>query len=313
MTREPPAVSNSALDMIGNTPVVRLSRVTPKECHNIYLKLEGLNPTGSYKDRMARSMIEEAERRGDLRPGMTILEATAGSTGSSLAFVSLLKNYKFKVVSSDAFAREKLRTMQALGASLDTVPCSPGGIPVDLIQSMRDRATAIAGDRLYYYCDQFTNRDAIVGYESLGCELIQQFPNGIDVFCGSVGTAGMIMGVGRVLKSKWPTCRIVVLEPASSPQITRGYSGAHRVEGVSIGFLPPLLDHNIYDEARSINEADARLMCRRLASEEGLLVGTSSGLNVAAAVQLAKESPTATIVTIAVDTGLKYLSSDLFA
>jgi cysteine synthase len=243
---------------------------------------------------------------------MTILEATAGSTGSSLAFVSAVKNYKFKVVSSDAFATEKLRTMQAFGATLDTIHCSAGTIPVNLIQSMRDRATDISEDNSYYYCDQFTNHDAIVGYEAIGYELIQQFPDGIDVFCGAVGTAGMIMGVGRILKSKWPNCRLVALEPASSPQITRGYSGAHGVEGVSIGFSPPLLDHHLYDEARTIPEDDARVMCRRLADEEGLLVGTSSGLNVAAAIQIAMETPHATVVTIAVDTGLKYLNGHLF-
>jgi cysteine synthase len=262
---------------------------------------------------MAKAMVEEAERRGDLRAGMTILEATAGSTGSSLAMVSAVKGYKFQVVSSNAFAVEKLRTIRAFGASLDLIESPSGIITSDLIPSLRSHARTLAKDSDYYYCDQFTNRDALIGYETLGEELIKQFPGGIDTFCGAVGTAGMIMGVGRCLKSKWPHCRIVALEPTSSPIITKGCAGNHRVEGVSVGFLPPLLDQHLLDEVRTVEEEEARSMCRRLAKEEGLLVGTSTGLNVTAAVALAKEArPGKTIVTIAVDTGMKYLNGDLF-
>jgi cysteine synthase len=313
MVLQPSTVVDTVLDTIGNTPVVRLDRVVPKDHGQVFLKLEWFNPTGSYKDRMAKSMIEEAERRGNLRPGMTVVEATAGSTGSSLAMVSAVKGYKFHVVSSNAFAVEKLRTIRAFGATLDLIESPSGMITANLIPSMRAHARDLTRDSNYYYCDQFTNKDALIGYETIGHELIKQFPQGIDFFCGAVGTAGMIMGVGRVLKSKWPACRVVALEPKSSPIITQGHAGDHRVEGVSVGFLPPLLDRQLIDEVRTVSEEDARSMCKRLAREEGLLVGTSTGLNVAAARELATEAGSdKIIVTIAVDTGLKYLNGDLF-
>ncbi|GLA62837.1 hypothetical protein AtubIFM55763_004949 [Aspergillus tubingensis] len=310
----PPPPVDSGLDAIGNTPVVRLRNVVPADHANVYLKLESLNPTGSYKDRMARSIIEEAERRGTLKPGMTVVEATGGSTGSSLAYICSVKGYRFRVVSSNAFAVEKLRTMSALGATLEIVHSETGTITADLIPSMVRRAREIAQEDGHYLADQFNNGDALPGYETLGEELAAQFPGGIDAFCGTVGGAGMVMGVSRVLKSKWPDTRVVVLEPASSPVITEGRTGSHSVEGIGIGFVPPHLDSKLYDEARGISEAEGRAMCRRLAREEGLLVGTSTGLNVVAAIALAKElGPGKTVVTVAVDTGLKYMNGNLLA
>ncbi|KAH7013151.1 tryptophan synthase beta subunit-like PLP-dependent enzyme [Ilyonectria destructans] len=308
-----PQPVDNVLDAIGNTPCVRLRRVVPEGHAQVFLKLESLNPTGSYKDRMARSMIEEAERRGDLRPGMTVVEATGGSTGSSLAFVCAVKGYKFQVVSSNAFAPEKLRTMSTFGSSVELVHSPSGKITADLIPSMRDRAKAISNDGSCYLTDQFNNRDVLVGYEGLGHELVNQFPNGIDAFCGAVGGAGMMMGVSRVLKTKWPQTKVVVLEPASAPVITEGRGGTHGVEGIGIGFVPPLLDKELYDEARAIPEDEARDMCRRLAAEEGLLVGTSTGMNVVAALTLARQcGPGKTVVTVACDTGLKYMNGSLF-
>ncbi|GKZ32214.1 hypothetical protein AbraIFM66950_001424 [Aspergillus brasiliensis] len=263
---------------------------------------------------MARSIIEEAERHGTLKPGMTVVEATGGSTGSSLAFICSVKGYRFRVVSSNAFAVEKLRTMRALGATLEIVYSETGTITADLIPSMVRRAREIAQEDGHYLADQFHNGDALPGYETLGEELAVQFPGGIDAFCGTVGGAGMVMGVSRVLKSKWPDTRVVVLEPASSPVITEGRAGPHSVEGIGIGFVPPHLDSELYDEARGIPEAEGRAMCRRLAREEGLLVGTSTGLNVVAAIALAKElGPGKTVVTVAVDTGLKYMNGNLLA
>ncbi|RAK73141.1 PLP-dependent cysteine synthase family protein [Aspergillus fijiensis CBS 313.89] len=306
----PPA--RNILDAIGKTPVIRLNHVAPPDSAAIYIKLEFLNPTGSYKDRMARSIIEEAERRGTLRPGMTVVEATGGSTGSLLAFICAAKKYAFRVVSSDAFALEKLRTMEALGATLDLVP-GPAGITPDLIPSMVRRAKELAQGEDYYLADQFDNKDASIGYEGIGHELVQQFPGGIDAFCGAVGGAGMVMGVSRVLKAQWPSTRVVVLEPASSPTITAGRPGKHGVEGIGIGFVPPHLERELYDEAWAVEEEEARAMCRRLAREEGLLVGTSTGLNVVAAIALAKRlGPGKTVVTVAVDTGLKYMNGNLF-
>ncbi|KZF19498.1 pyridoxal phosphate-dependent enzyme, beta subunit [Xylona heveae TC161] len=309
----PPSPVDTSLKLIGNTPVVRLQHVVPEGCAQVYLKMESVNPTGSYKDRMAKSMIEEAEHRGDLKPNMTVIEATGGSTGSSLAFVCAVKGYQFLAISSNAFALEKLRTMEAFGGSLDLVNSPSGKITPDLIPSMVQHAKELAKDDNYYPADQFNNRDALIGYEEIGHELVQQFPHGIDAFCGAVGTAGMTMGVSRVLKSKWPQTHIAVLEPASSPIITEGRTGPHGVEGVGTGFVPPHLDRNSYDEARAVSEEEGRTMCRRLAREEGLLVGTSTGLNVTGAIALAKQlGPDRTVVTVASDTGLKYMNGNLF-
>ncbi|KAH9232688.1 hypothetical protein K456DRAFT_1739522 [Colletotrichum gloeosporioides 23] len=290
-----PSPVDSVLDVIGRTPCVRLRKVVPEGCADVYIKLECLNPTGSYKDRMARAIVEEAERRGDLKPGMTVVEATGGSTGSSLAFVCTLKGYGFRAVCSNAFAAEKLRTMAAFGADVDIVHSPTGKITPDLFPRM------------------FRNADGIVGYKSLGQELLAQFPQGIDAFCGATGGAGMIMGTATVLKTSDPKTRVVVLEPESSPVITKGHGGTNGVEGISPGFFPSLLDESLYDEARGISEEEARKMCRRLAKEEGLLTGTSTGLNVVAAIQLAKEfGPGKTVVTVACDTGLKYMSGALY-
>lgn len=301
------------LETIGNTPCIELQNVVPGDCARVFLKLEGLNPTGSYKDRMARAVIEEAERRGDLKPGMTVVEATGGSTGSSLAFVCAIKGYDFTVVSSNAFAVEKLKTMAAYGATVDIVPSSGGKITPELIPAMRSKAKEISLMDGYYYADQFCNPDVLIGYEGLGRELLEQIPEGIAAFCGAVGGAGMVMGVSRILKSHYADCRVTVLEPASAPMITKGYGGPHSVEGIGIGFIPPLLDKRLYDDARAVDEGEGRAISWRLAQEEGILAGASTGLNVVAAIQLAKElGPGNIVVTVACDSGLKYLQGDLF-
>jgi cysteine synthase len=262
---------------------------------------------------MALAMIEQAEQRGALRSGMTVVEYTGGSTGSSLAFVCAVKGYKFHVVSSDAFASEKLKTMKALGAQLDIIASPSGNITSDLIPKMIARAKEIGANNDSYMTDQFNNKDSLLGYEKIGDELIEQFPRGIDAFCGGVGIGGMLMGVARVLKLNNPKTLIVVLEPASSPVLSEGRAGEHHVEGLGVGFVPPLLDNTLYGEVCAIHETEARDMCRRLAKEEGLLVGTSTGLNVVAAVKIAGElGPGKSVVTVACDTGLKYMAGDLF-
>ncbi|CAN7752769.1 cysteine synthase family protein [Variovorax sp. LjRoot130] len=314
MSQPPPLPSESALGAIGNTPVVKLRRVVPEGSASVYVKLEYFNPTGSYKDRMAKTMIEQAEARGTLKPGMTVVEASGGSTGSSLAFVCAVKGYRFRIVSSNAFAQEKLKTMAAFGAEVELIHSPSGKISANLIPSMIQRAKAIADEGNCYLTDQFNNRDALIGYEQIGIELIKQIPSGISAFCGAVGVAGMVMGVSRALKAAAQGTRIVALEPATSPVVSRGYAGEHHVEGIGIGFVPPLLDPELYDEVRAISEDEGRRMCRRLASEEGLLAGTSTGLNVTAAIQLARElGPDATVVTVASDTGLKYMNGNLFS
>jgi cysteine synthase len=307
-------VRASVLDAIGDTPVVRLRKVVPPGSADVLLKLEFFNPTGSYKDRMALAMIEGAEKRGALRPGMRVIEFTGGSTGSSLAMVCAVKGYTFAPLSSDAWSREKLQTMRALGADLQVLPSDGGRITGELMARLRAEAERQAQSPDVFFTNQFHNEDALRGYMGIGRELLEQVEGPIAAFCAGVGTAGMLMGVSRALKEGGSRARVVALEPASSAVISTGKAGAHRVEGIGAGFRPPHLKDGAYDEARAIEEADARAMARRLAVEEGILVGTSSGLNVAAAVALARElGPGHTVATVAVDTGLKYLAGDLFA
>jgi len=300
-------------ELVGNTPVVKLAKVVPEGSADVFVKLEWFNPTGSYKDRMALAIIEEAEKRGDLKPGMTVVEYTGGSTGSSLAFVCAAKGYQFKVVSSDAFAHEKLRTMKAFGAELTIIPSEGGMITPDLVPRMIEKAKELAAEPDTYFTDQFHNRDALVGHRRAGEELLGQIGRPVDVFCTAVGTAGFSMGVAGVVRETSPSTRVVLFEPASTAVISGNAPGTHHVEGIGVGFVPPLLDPSLYDEVRMIDEAEARVMARRLAAEEGLLTGTSSGLNVVGAVGLARElGPGHVVATVAVDTGLKYLTGDLF-
>ncbi len=304
---------DSILKAIGNTPVVKLKKIPAPGAAEVYVKLEYYNPTGSYKDRLALAMVEEAEKRGHLRPGMPVVEYTGGSTGSSLAMVCAVKGYRFLAVSSDAFSREKLMAMKAFGAELTIIPSKGGRITPDLTPRMIETARKIVESESGYFTNQLYNEDGIKGYEKIGQELLAQVEQPIDVFCAAVGTAHMLMGVAGILKRENPETRIVVLEPASSAVISGGPAGTHQVEGVGIGFVPPLLDGNVYDLVLSVEEEEAREMARRLAREEGIFAGTSSGLNVAGACRLAAGlGPGHKVATVAVDTGLKYLAGDLF-
>ena len=304
----------NALEAIGNTPIVKLNKVVPDHAADVWVKLEGGNPTGSYKDRMALAIIEGAEIRGDLIPGMTVVEYTGGSTGSGLAFVCAVKGYEFHVVSSDAFAKEKLDTMRAFGAKLEVIHSPSGKINSNLINQMIDRAKELATKDDYFFSDQLNNADIIKGFEKMGREILEQIDGSIDAFTCSVGTAGAFMGVSNILLDSDKDTKIVALEPASAPYYSKNQSdGDHHVEGIGLGFELPLLDKNNYHEARGIEESEAREMAKLLASEEGIFGGTSSGLNVVGAIQLAEElGKGKTVVTIAVDTGLKYLTGNLF-
>lgn len=304
--------ATSILETIGHTPIVPLTHVVPPGAAEVFVKLEYFNPTGSYKDRMALAMIEGAEARGALQPGMRVVEYTGGSTGSSLAMVCAVKGYSFAPLSSDAFAREKIQTMEAFGAKVEIVPSDGGKVTPALFDRFRARIAEIATEPGTYWTDQFHNADALDGYRQIGVELLEQLGS-VDVFCGAVGTGGMLVGVSRVLKDRGSRTRIVALEPSGSPMLTTGRGGAHRVEGTAPGFVPPHLERSDYDEARAIDEEEARAMARRLAREEGVFAGTSTGLNVVAAVQLAVELGAGhRVATVAVDTGLKYLAGDLF-
>jgi len=304
----------SALSGIGLTPVFPLRKVVPPGHAEVWVKVEGGNPTGSYKDRMALAMIEGAEARGDLRPGMTVVEFTGGSTGSSLAFVCAVKGYRCHLVSSDAFAKEKLDTMRAFGAELDIVPSDGGRITPDLFVRMRARAEELAARPGTFWTNQFHNEDALVGYETIGHELVDQLGESITAYCGAVGTAGMLMGVGRALRRALPAIRIVAFEPDGSPVLSTGRSGAHRVEGIGTGAVPPKFDRSAVSDVRAVSERDARTLVHRLAAEEGIFGGTSSALNVLGAIGVARDlGPGGRVVTVIVDSGLKYLAGDLYA
>lgn len=301
----------SILDAIGNTPIVQLQKLVPETSADVFVKLEYFNPTGSYKDRMALAMIEEAEKRGELKPGMTVIEYTGGSTGSSLALICTIKGYDFQVVSSDAYAQEKLNTMKAFGADLTIIPSEGGKITKDLLPKLIAKANEMAQREHTYFTNQFHNTDELIGYAKIGAELVTQIPGAIDVFCGGVGTAGMLMGVAHALEKE--NTSIVAFEPATSAVLTTGVPGTHSVEGIGVGFVPPLIDLDRIREVRAIEEADARAMAKRLAKEEGIFGGTSTGLNVAGALQLAAELGKGhTVVTVACDSGLKYLNGSLY-
>ena len=307
-----PAPVDSVLQAIGRTPVLRLRKVVAPGSADVYVKLEYFNPTGSYKDRMALAMIEGAERRGTLRKGMRVVEYTGGSTGSSLSMVCAIKGYEFHPLSSDAFAQEKLDTMRAFGADLEIVKSDGGKVTPALFDRFKARIAELMQDPNNFWTDQFNNTDALDGYANIGKELAEQVGR-IDAYVGAVGSAGMLVGVSRALKEAGSKARIIALEPSTSPFLTTGKGGPHRVEGTAAGFWPPHLTKDMYDEVRVIDEEEGRAMARRVAREEGVFAGTSSGVNIAAAVALARElGPGKVVATVAVDTGLKYLAGDLY-
>ena len=301
------------LGTIGGTPIVRLQRIVEPGMAEVWVKLEAHNPTGSYKDRMALAMIEGAERDGRLRPGQVVVEYTGGSTGSALAYVCTLKGYPLRIVTSDAFALEKRRTIEVFGASVELVE-SPEGITPTLLPRMMERAREIVAETDGFATDQFSNRDMIDGYAELGGELLDQLDGQIDAFCTYVGTAGCFLGVTRALRGALPSVRRVAIEPAESAVLSGGEPGTHRIEGGGAGFWPPLLSREDLDEVRTVSTEDAFAMARRAAAEEGLWSGPSTGANLTVALELAlRLGPGARVVTTQVDSGMKYLAGDLYA
>jgi cysteine synthase len=303
------------LSAIGNTPVVRLARMAGDSCAEVWVKMEAANPTGSYKDRMALAMIEAAEADGRLRPGQLVVEYTGGSTGSSLAFVCAVKGYPLRIVSSDAFAEEKIRTMRAFGAEVELIP-SPDGITPDLIPSMMRRAAEIAAQTGAFATDQFNNADMVDGYRRLGGELLEQLPGPppISALCSYVGTAGCFLGVGRALAAALPGLHRAVVEPAESAVLSGRSPGTHHIEGGGTGQRPPQLRPADYDEVIAIPEAEAFALARQAAREEGIFSGPSTGANLAAALQIARRlGPGHRVVTLQVDSGLKYLTGPLYS
>jgi cysteine synthase A len=301
------------IDAIGSTPVVRLERLAAGGAE-VWVKLEAANPTGSYKDRMALAMIEAAERDGRLAPGQGVVEYTGGSTGSSLAFVCAVKGHPLRIVSSDAFAVEKIQTMRAFGAEVELLH-SPEGITPELIPAMVRRAGEVAAATGAFQTDQFNNADMLDGYRHLGEELLDQLPGPppIDAFCSYVGTAGCFLGTSRALAAKLPGLHRVVVEPAESAVLSGGPPGTHHIEGGGIGRRPPLLHPEDYDEVVAVPEAEAFAMARDAARTEGIFSGPSTGANLVAALRLAgRLGPGRRVVTVQVDSGLKYLAGPLY-
>ena len=299
---------------IGNTPLIRLQRLTEPGCAEIYVKYEGANPTGSMKDRMALSMIEGAERRGELKPGGKVVEYTGGSTGSSLAMVCATKGYRAHFVSSDAFSQEKLQTMKAFGAELEIFPSENRKITAKLIDSMIERARELSKEPNVFWTDQFKNVDNRSAYHALAREIIDTLGRDIAEFIQGVGTGGSFSGTAEIFKEEIPGIRCIPIEPQGVRALSGGdISGTHRLEGIGTGFIPAIARMDLADEIIAVSDQDAFATARRLAREEGIFGGITSGANVWVALQRARKIGAGKkIVTLICDSGLKYLNGDLY-
>ncbi|MGD9899492.1 MAG: PLP-dependent cysteine synthase family protein [Calditrichaceae bacterium] len=302
------------LNSIGNTPLVELCHVVPDGCARILLKLESHNPTGSMKDRMARAVITGAVSRGELVPKGTVVEYTGGSTGTSLAFVCAVMGFHLSIVTSDAFSREKRDHMRALGAQVLELPSDGGKTTKELIQRMIARAKELSASPNSFFADQFNNPDAASGYASMAEEIWEQSGQKVNAFVQSVGTAQCITGAAGALRKLNNSIHIIAVEPFESPVLSGGQPGPHKIEGVGPGFIPPIWLEHLADEIIQISTIDAKEMARRLAREEAIFAGTSTGANVLAAIKVAARLGSGqTVVTVACDSGLKYLSTDLYS
>ena len=301
------------LGAIGQTSLVRLRRVVPADCAEIHVKLEWENPTGSMKDRMAQAVITRAEAEGRLQPGYTVIEYTGGSTGASLALICCARGYNLHIVTSEAFSRDKRDQMEAYGACLTLVPSEGGLTTKKLILDMIEKARELAQAPRTFWVNQLHNPDTIAGYDQLGEEIWRQMNGQVDAFVHCVGTGASSRGVATVLKGHQGRLHMAVVEPAESAVLSGGAAGPHKIEGVGIGYTPPLYDPTLIDEVLPIATEDAKNMARRLAREEGLFAGTSSGANVLAAIAVGRRlGPEGKVVTLMCDSGLKYLHTDLY-
>lgn len=299
---------------IGNTPLIKLQKLTEPGCADIYVKYEGANATGSMKDRMALSMVEGAEKRGELKPGGAVIDYTGGSTGSSLAMVCAVKNYKAYFVSSDAFAKEKLQTMRAFGAELEIFPSDNGKITAKLIDDMVARVRELAKQPNMFWTDQFNNIDNRNAYHAMAKEIIAELGNDIDEFIMGVGTGGCFSGNAEIFKKEIPNIRCIPIEPLHVRALSGGdKSGSHKLEGIGAGFIPSICRLDLADEIMAVSDEDAIETARLLAKKEGIFGGTTSGANVWAAIQRARIIGAGKkIVTVVCDSGLKYLNGELY-
>jgi cysteine synthase len=298
------------LEWVGNTPMVALRKVVPRTGARILLKVESANPTGSMKDRMALAMIEAAERDGRLKAGGSVVEYTGGSTGVSLALVCAVKGHPLHIVSSDAFAKEKLDHMKILGATLQIIASESGGMTEKLTRDMIAAAGVLAEKTGAFWTDQMKNKDQLAAYHEMAEEIWSQASGRVDGFVQSVGTAASIRGIGERLRRRNGSVRIVAVEPEESAVLSGGKPGSHKIDGVGAGFVVPLWEHGIADRIEKVSTEEATEMQLRLAREEGLFAGTSTGANVIVAIRMTEEFASgATIVAVMCDTGMKYLKN----
>lgn len=306
MTSSPKTI----LDTIGNTPLLDLRHIRPANGARISLKLESQNPTGSMKDRMALAMIEAPAADGRLKPGGAVVEYTGGSTGVSLALVCGVRKHPLHLVTSNAFSREKLDHMRILGAKLTIIPSENGKQTEKLTKDMIREAHRIAEETGAYITAQMENTDQLQAYATMADEIWDQTGGRLDAFVQAAGSAASLRGISERLREHDPRIRMVAVEPAESAVLSGGPSGAHKIDGIGAGYVVPLWYPEIADAIEPVSTADAKAMAFRLASEEGLFCGTSTGANVTAALRVAERlGPEATVVTVLCDTGMKYLSS----
>jgi cysteine synthase A len=299
---------------VGHTPLIKLSRLPGPDSADIFVKWEGANPTGSMKDRMALSMIEGAEQRGDLMPGGRVVEYTGGSTGSSLAMVCATRGYRAHFVSSNGFSEEKLQTMRAFGAEVEIVEAEGGILTADVINRMIARARQLAQEPGTFWPDQVNNVDNKNGYHRMAREILAQIDGPVDEFVMATGGGGCISGNAEVMKARSSATRIIAVEPYNVRNISGGYTGGtHKLEGIGLSFLPSILRRDLIDDVVPVRDEDAYWGAQTLAREEGLLGGVTSGANIWAALQRARHlGPGRKVVTVIVDTGLRYLKGGLY-
>ncbi len=308
-----PAINTSILNTIGNTPLLELTHIVPRDCARILVKLESANPTGSMKDRMAYAMIAAAERDGRLLPGQRVVEYTGGSTGVSLALVCAARGYPLSIVTADAFSLEKRNHMAALGAELTVLQSQGGGMDAALTRNMIEAARQITERTQAFWTDQLNNTDQLGAYHAMADEIWRQTDGRVDAFVQSTGTAASVRGVAEGLRRHKPAIHIVAVEPAESAVLSGGKSGSHKIEGVGAGFVVPLWHGAIADEIAQVSTEAAMAMARQLARREALFAGSSTGANLVAALDLGRRlGKDATIVTVMCDTGLKYISTALY-
>lgn len=305
--------ATSLLARIGNTSLLEVRRLAPQGSARLLIKLESENPTASMKDRMALAMIEAGECSGRLKPGGRVVEYTGGSTGVSLALICAAKGHPLSIVTSDAFSIEKRSHMRALGAELTIVPSKAGGMDAALTRDMIAAARRITEATGAFWTDQLSNEDQLSAYHAMADEILIQTEERIDAFVQATGTAASLRGVAEGFRRHKKSIHIVAVEPRESAVLSGGESGVHRIEGIGAGFIVPLWRAELVDEIFPVATGEAMAMARRLAREEALFAGTSTGANLVAALEIAKRlGPKATVVTVMCDSGLKYLSTALY-